>query len=300
MNKKFMFRVLATFFFLSPGPLIAHGGGLDGNGGHLNHKTLEYHCHREPCFSKQQSLQVEPEVIVPPTSVGDLRGLSCERLLPFGTPSNEDSLLCKRYFVIGHSCALRSARWVAYFVDENNPADLNVERSNNFRKDPELEAGCRKELHDFGGGFDRGHLVSSETLDWDAETNSETFLLSNMAPQLAGFNRAIWRGLENREREWSKRKGKLYVLTGPVFYNSTLSMLNRVPIPSHFYKIIFNPRDRKVLSFLIPHDSLKTASLGLYTVSVDDIEQATELDFFSDFSDREENLLESKVSSLNW
>lgn len=121
-----------------------------------------------------------------------------------------------------------------------------------------------------------------------------------MAPQLAGFNRAIWRGLENREREWSKRKGKLYVLTGPVFSNSTISMLNRVLIPSHFYKIILNPRDGRAISFLIPHKALKTASLGLYTVSVDDIEQATELDFFSDFSDREEDLFESKVSSLNW
>jgi endonuclease G len=121
-----------------------------------------------------------------------------------------------------------------------------------------------------------------------------------MAPQLPGFNRAIWRGLENREREWSKRKGKLYVLTGPVFSNSTISTLNRVLIPSHFYKIILNPRDGRAISFLIPHKALKTASLGLYTVSVDDIEQATELDFFSDFSDREEDLFESKVSSLNW
>jgi len=28
-----------------------HGGGLDGNGGHNNRKTGEYHCHREPCLS---------------------------------------------------------------------------------------------------------------------------------------------------------------------------------------------------------------------------------------------------------
>ncbi len=35
----------------------AHGGGLDGNGGHNNRKTGEYHCHREPCLSTHQQVQ---------------------------------------------------------------------------------------------------------------------------------------------------------------------------------------------------------------------------------------------------
>lgn len=40
-------------------PLLAtaHGGGLDGNGGHTNRKTGEYHCHREPCFSLHRQQQ---------------------------------------------------------------------------------------------------------------------------------------------------------------------------------------------------------------------------------------------------
>ena len=39
---------------LLPAAAAAHGGGLDRNGGHRNRKTGEYHCHREPCFSRQQ------------------------------------------------------------------------------------------------------------------------------------------------------------------------------------------------------------------------------------------------------
>ena len=34
-----------------------HGGGLDGNGGHNNRKTGEYHCHREPYLSTHQQVQ---------------------------------------------------------------------------------------------------------------------------------------------------------------------------------------------------------------------------------------------------
>jgi len=36
--------------------------------------------------------------------------------------------------------------------------------------------------------------------DASIQMNSETFLLSNMVPQLPGLNRAGWKGLENRER----------------------------------------------------------------------------------------------------
>lgn len=31
------------------GDVLAHGGGLDSNGGHNNRKTGGYHCHRCPC-----------------------------------------------------------------------------------------------------------------------------------------------------------------------------------------------------------------------------------------------------------
>jgi hypothetical protein len=48
-----------SFFLLSlyAATASAHGGGLDGNGGHNNRKTGEYHCHREPCLSTHQQVQ---------------------------------------------------------------------------------------------------------------------------------------------------------------------------------------------------------------------------------------------------
>jgi hypothetical protein len=39
---------------LYSGSALAHGGGLDGAGGHTNRKTSEYHCHREPCISQHE------------------------------------------------------------------------------------------------------------------------------------------------------------------------------------------------------------------------------------------------------
>ena len=52
-----MNRIPLLLFLVHSGFAVAHGGGLDGNGGHNNRKTGEYHCHREPCLSTHQQVQ---------------------------------------------------------------------------------------------------------------------------------------------------------------------------------------------------------------------------------------------------
>jgi hypothetical protein len=43
--------------FMQATTALAHGGGLDGSGGHNNRKTGEYHCHGEPCISQHEQAQ---------------------------------------------------------------------------------------------------------------------------------------------------------------------------------------------------------------------------------------------------
>ena len=39
--------LVVSFLFGAPSAALAHGGGLDACGCHMNHKTGEYHCHRD-------------------------------------------------------------------------------------------------------------------------------------------------------------------------------------------------------------------------------------------------------------
>ncbi|MCB9628198.1 MAG: YHYH domain-containing protein [Sandaracinaceae bacterium] len=39
---------------LLPATSMAHGGGIDRNGGHRNRRTGMYHCHHAPCFEIQR------------------------------------------------------------------------------------------------------------------------------------------------------------------------------------------------------------------------------------------------------
>jgi len=273
---------------------FGHGGGLNAQGGHFNRATGEYHCHREPCFSLQSKTlaeEIRPQVKV--TTQGDG---SCNGLLPFGRPDTGEILLCRTGYAAGFDCDARSALWVAYEVTPAIHNSANVPRSDDFRADPELPTACRKELHDFGGRYDRGHLVSSATLDANHQMNSETFLLSNMSPQLPKFNRAIWKGLENRERKWSNQRGRVYVITGPVFASRQRN--GRVRVPSHFYKIIFDPAKNEAISFLLPHKALYTAQLPRYRVSIDVIEEASGMNFFAELEHEIEVTLEKDVSDM--
>ncbi|MBX4895430.1 MULTISPECIES: YHYH domain-containing protein [Rhizobium] len=43
--KVFRIALAATVLALSSASVFAHGGGLDRNGCHTNHKTGDYHCH---------------------------------------------------------------------------------------------------------------------------------------------------------------------------------------------------------------------------------------------------------------
>ena len=120
-----------------------------------------------------------------------------------------------------------------------------------------------------------GHLANSESIDQSIAANSETFLMSNMAPQLPGFNRAIWKGLENKERRMAEKYGEVWVITGPI-YSKPMKHIGRAPIPDAFFKVIYF--DSNSEAYLIPHMKLKTTKLNNYKVPVESVEAVTGLD----------------------
>ena len=280
---------------------FGHGGGLDSSGGHNNRKTGEYHCHREPCFSLQNIKQQElPETVVPNASDDSTYRLTgdqtnkCNGHLLIGVPSKSDQILCRLGYAIGYDYSRKSAEWVAYVLTPQIHSSANVPRQDNFRPDLELPVDSRKTLRDFEEPvFDRGHLVSSASLDASVQMNSETFLLSNMVPQLPGLNRAGWKGLENRERKWSTQRGILVAYTGAIYQGNNLAYIgDNVPVPTHFYKVLFDPRREEAISFIIPHTRVLTSELSRYLVSIDQVEKLTGLDFLDRLEDTKEAQIE--------
>lgn len=175
-----------------------------------------------------------------------------QRELRYGAPVC-DQIMTGRHFTIGYSWYFRQAKWALEIINRNRQLvndGYDVQRLDNFRADTRVPRRFRAGLKAYAGsGYDRGHLVASANQDLQNIQNSETFLLSNMSPQLADLNRHIWRELEEAVRDLDSRPEifETYVLTCPVFYFGQVVETigeNRedygisVPVPHAFIKSI--------------------------------------------------------------
>ena len=118
------------------------------------------------------------------------------------------------------------------------------------------------------------------------------------AEQSPGFKRGIWQRLFSRERIWGRKRGKLLVLSGPVFAMNVAKRAVGLSAPTHYFKILFDPNRRETLSFLIPNKALNAGSLGTFRSSIDRIESVTGIDFLAGLDDKLENRLEAQISTM--
>jgi endonuclease G len=149
----------------------------------------------------------------------------------------------------------------------------------------------------------------------------DSFLLSNASPQLKSFNGGIWKHLETLVRnDYSSSLGEVWVITGPIFDDSNgqqylskdvdhaCCQQKLVEIPDAFYKIIIAELEGEVraLAFIIKHFEDYGYSQGGSTVerlsgllfSIDEIEEATGLDFLSELDDTLEDDLEREPATM--
>jgi endonuclease G len=223
----------------------------------------------------------------------------------FGYPGHEKIILCRRGYVLGYNPDKKNADWVSYHFTAAYCVK-NIGRTENFRPDPDIPPGQRAELIDYSrSGYDRGHLAPAADMARDSQTMSESFLLSNMAPQIGvGFNRGIWKKLEEKVREWVKQRKNIYVFTGPIYADSNHKTIgpNRIAVPTHFYKIIVSCTETgenlDAIAFILPNKKNPDKMLPQFITSIDDIEKLTALDFLNELDDKTENILEAEKSKM--
>ena len=229
---------------------------------------------------------------------------ACREHVKYGAPSTQPVLLCRFAYVLSHNSAHKVPDWVAYHLTREHILLGNVPRSDDFRPDVDLEPGERSELKDYkSSGFNRGHMAPADVMKWSERAMSESFLLSNMAPQVgAGFNSGIWRSLEGKVQKWAVARGELYVVTGPIYDSDTLHTIgaNKVTVPSHFYKVIFDPVRVEAIAFILPNEKNPSSKLPTFIVSVAAVETKTGLDFLAELEDSVELLIEARVQSGLW
>lgn len=221
---------------------------------------------------------------------------TCGEHLVKGMPSNNsDQVLCRTGYAVGYNYQTKNADWVAYHVTKES-VNAQFKRSNNFKADAELPEYAQSTLSDYSkSGYDRGHLAPSAAMDFSQQSMQESFLLSNMSPQLPGFNRVGWRLLEEHVRDLANEYQELYVVTGPIYEGNEASIGDGVVIPSAFYKVILDPYYNDAIAFIVPHRDVSGSELVNFVTTIDDVEDRTNLDFFANTSDDIENSMEAML-----
>jgi endonuclease G len=224
---------------------------------------------------------------------------------------------------------LRVPLWVGYQL-KGSDLLLDRERTECFRRDIRLPFQAAAFCFDYEEPvFDRGHMVPNADMVRSEVAMINTYIFSNMCPMHDRFNRGIWSSLESRVRKWAKKKGQIYVITGAVFDKNgdqerdadgdadTMESnegIQRVAVPTHFYKIILHTRPNGFIdsmALLLPHVDSSPGSnqtdsfLISKLVTIDDIEEVTGIDFLvglrsSDHGAAKENAIETFLATSLW
>ena len=209
----------------------------------------------------------------------------CSTELPWGAPQSSKqnaTLTCKEGYALLHDNAAKIPVWVGWTVTPTDTVGC-VPRKDAFVADEALPKEGRATPGDYAkSGYDKGHLVPDADLSWSLQTEQESFLMSNMSPQLPNLNRGVWKGVEANTRAWAwGRKHDLTVYAGNIYEVGKSKTIgdSKVVVPEALYKIIIDNVTGESMAFIFrqvekqPSDPLPSA------VSISAVEAATGVNF---------------------
>ena len=235
--------------------------------------------------------------------------------------------------VLEWDAGLRHSRWVAFSFDAIT-SENNVDRTDEWAWDPLISAanGGVEESDHKSDGFDKGHLCASGDRTYSAEANKQTFYYSNISPQLNQLNAGFWQKLENKVRAWGRATvtgtyDKVYVVKGGTLNRLLKSYVGReqgydgqypktdadgltihgLACPAYYYMALLaeTSGDYQAIAFLVEHTTdlplePTAAELQEKVLTVDELEEFTNIDFFCNLPDDVESAVESTVDINLW
>lgn len=216
-------------------------------------------------------------------------------------PKPAEQLVRHTFYTLSYDEQYEQADWVYYVLTDSMVLNSGEDRTNRFVVDKLVKTGSAKTSDYTKSGYDRGHLCPAADMGFSPVAMNESFLMSNISPQVPEFNRGIWKELEAKVREWAKSKHRIQVVTGPVFRNIKGEIgASGVDVPGYFYKVIFDQESNpEIVAFVLPN-AKSIRPLSDFAVSCDEVEKLTGIDFFSQLPDELETKLEAKVELAGW
>jgi len=182
-------------------------------------------------------------------------------------------------FRLLYDCDLKSAIRFEYKLGADTG---NLNRPTTFNFDPNLSKNCSQQLstNSYASvvtGWDRGHLVASNHMDYDAAYLLSANYMTNIVPQLASFNQGLWKETENIT-ECYRDLAPIQVIGGVIYSdasNDFFLLTHGIKTPDYFWKTLITTNSSnkiETISWLFPNQSA-LADLNSYIVSIEELER---------------------------
>lgn len=129
------------------------------------------------------------------------------------------------------------------------------------------------------------------------ESLKQAFGLTNSIPMNRNMRNNMWYPLNAQTKAQAFDYNKVFVISGPVYYQGqTLGEfgVNKIAIPTHFYKIITEPNNHQSISYIIPNKAMapdgKTTDiqkcgprycvLSDFVTTIQEVERVTGMEFY--------------------
>ena len=205
----------------------------------------------------------------------------CQVHNPYGwaQTNKQVSPICRRAYFVAYDPAAKIPNYVTYTLYPQNALGC-WPRTNAFVADLSVPNGPRPD--DYAGtGYDKGHAAPDGDLSWDQQVEYESFLMTNMYPQLGGLNRGIWKLLETSVRGWAVQTNQAYTIyVGAVYDTPTAKKIgNGVVVPVGFYKIVINQSTGAMAGWYFKHEGGQGNDLTKVRASISAIQQKAGVQF---------------------
>ena len=169
-----------------------------------------------------------------------------------------------------HSGISRTPLYSAEHLTRANVEEAKkLSRKDSFHAESTLPVRDRAELRDYArSGYDRGHMSPNGNMP-DRSTQAESFSLANMVPQVHANNAGVWAGIEGAARQLALDEGELFVVSGPAFIGSGIKQVGNVLVPTHLWKVLYSPVQKRAGAYVITNDDSRTYS----SITVSDLEK---------------------------
>jgi len=205
----------------------------------------------------------------------ECRDLFPQQQVPSTQQAGRD--LCFDSFAIYYSPIDKKPIYTVEKLSREQLSAPHPKRSNQFYEEARLPFAERALLSDYrGSGYDRGHNAPAGDMS-NERSMAQSFSLANMMPQARQNNQGIWaKNVEEPTRLYVKRAaGEVYVFTGSTGNSGSIGS-GRVTIPSHLFKLVYDPSKNLAWAYWI--ENTNEANMAP-PISYQDLIQKSGIDF---------------------